>query len=303
MKVLITGATGLVGKELVTQLRKKGMGVHYLTTSRAKIRDEGDVKGFFWDPAAAYIDPASFEGVKCIINLAGATISRRWTASYKKQIQQSRTDSLNTLKGGLNALDSHEVEYVLSASAIGIYPDSVTDLYTEQSEISGQGFLAETVQLWESAALEFETMGLPLGIMRIGLVLSKKGGALPEIVKPVRLGVGAPLGSGQQWQSWIHLEDLASMMIFSLEERLEGIYNAVAPNPVTNQKLTQEIARILGKPLWLPKVPSWVLSAVFGEMSNLLLASQRVSSEKIAMEGFKFTYHNVHQALENLLTP
>ncbi|MGB5316477.1 MAG: TIGR01777 family oxidoreductase [Robiginitalea sp.] len=302
MKVLITGATGLVGKELVTQLREKGIGVHYLTTSRNKIQHSEDFCGFFWDPANHEIDTACFQGIQVIVNLAGATIAKRWTPSYKKEIQQSRTASLATLREGLKSVDAHQVEYLLSASAIGIYPDSLTELYTEQTPTAPTGFLAETVELWEGAAREFTTLGIPLGILRIGLVLSKNGGALPEIARPVRLGVGAPLGSGRQWQSWIHIEDLARMIVFALEEGLEGVYNAVAPNPVTHQKLTQEIARILQKPLWLPKIPSWVLSAVLGEMSQLLTAGQRVSSDKIAMEGFEFTYSNVHQALEEILT-
>ncbi len=302
MKVLITGATGLVGKELVAQLRAKGYGVHYLTTSKNKIQHSEDYRGFFWDPSNNEMDTACFEGVQGIVNLAGATIARRWTSSYKKEIQQSRTSSLATLKRGLNAVGDHQVAYLLSASATGIYPDSLTEFYTEQTQTTPTGFLAETVELWEAAAREFTSMGIPTGILRIGLVLSANGGALPEIAKPVRLGVGAPLGSGRQWQSWIHIEDLARMMVFALEERLEGVYNAVGPNPVTNQKLTQEIARILQKPLWLPKIPSWALSAILGEMSQLLTTGQRVSSEKIAMEGFAFTYTNVHQALEEILT-
>ncbi len=284
-------------------LRARGIGVHYLTTSREKIRTEPDFQGFFWNPSSNEIDPDCFEGIQAIVNLAGATIARRWTPSYKRQIRDSRTDSLTTLTNGLKALDSHQVAYALSASAIGIYPDSLTELYTEQSVVSPSGFLAETVQLWESAAHGFDALDIPLGIFRIGLVLSAEGGALPEIARPVRLGLGAPLGSGQQWQSWIHVGDLARMIVFAIEERLEGLYNAVGPNPVTNQKLTQEIARILGKPLWLPKVPKWVLSAVLGEMSQLLTQGQRVSSEKIAMEGFQFTYKNIHQALEDLLSP
>lgn len=302
MKILITGATGLVGKELVAQLRAKGYGVHYLTTSKNKIQHSEDYRGFFWDPSNKEIDTACFEGVQGIINLAGATIAKRWTPAYKKEIQQSRTGSLATLKRGLKAVGDHQVAYLLSASATGIYPDSLTEFYTEQTQTTPTGFLAETVALWEAAAREFTPMGIPTGILRIGLVLSANGGALPEIAKPVRLGVGAPLGSGRQWQSWIHIEDLARMMVFALEERLEGVYNAVGPNPVTNKKLTQEIARILQKPLWLPNIPSWALSTILGEMSQLLTAGQRVSSEKIAMEGFAFTYTNVHQALEEILT-
>ncbi|MEJ2584198.1 MAG: TIGR01777 family oxidoreductase [Robiginitalea sp.] len=302
MKVLITGATGLVGSALVSELRQAGIHVHYLTTRKEKIRDEVDYKGFHWDPEQNAIDLNCFEGVSVIVNLAGANIASRWTPSYRKKIQQSRTDSLQTLKNGLSGKVSHQVEYLLSASAIGIYPSSLTDFYTEETRAVDPGFLGETVVKWEQGAKEFSGIGIPQGIMRIGLVLAGQGGALPEMARPIRLGVGSPLGSGQQWQSWIHIRDLARMIRFCLEERLEGVFNAVAPNPVTNQKLTREIAAVLGRPLWLPKVPAWALRMVLGEMSRLLLASQRVSSEKIEAEGFEFEFKNVHRALEDLLS-
>lgn len=301
MKILITGATGLVGTALTDQLRQGGTQVHYLTTRKSQIRSEPDFRGFYWDPARNIIDPECFSGVSSIVNLAGASIARRWTTANKKVIQESRTDSLRTLKSGLASLDSHSVSYMLSASAIGIYADSLTQYHTEASQQFNPGFLGDTVRMWEAAAREFGQLGIPQGLFRVGLVLAGQGGALPRIVQPVRLGVGAPLGSGEQWQSWIHLEDLARMFRFALEERLEGVYNAVAPNPVTNQKLTREIASILQKPLWLPNVPSWALRLAFGEMARLLLASQRVSSEKIEMEGFGFRFKNVHTALEDLL--
>ena len=291
----------MVGTALVNQLRQAGFQVHYLTTSRDKIRTEPGYQGFYWDPSRNIIDRESFSGVSFLVNLAGTSIAGRWTPAYKKKIQQSRVDSLRTLKNGLASLEDHSVEYLLSASAIGIYASSLTEFHTEASERTDDGFLGETVRLWEGAAVEFTDLGIPLGIFRIGLVLAGQGGALPQLAKPVRLGLGAPLGSGQQWQSWIHLDDLAGMLRFGLEERLEGIYNAVAPNPVTNQKLTREVARILGKPVWLPNVPSWALKMALGEMSQLLLSGQRVSSEKIEMEGFDFRFKNVHQALEDLL--
>jgi uncharacterized protein (TIGR01777 family) len=292
----------LVGSALVSELRQAGTVVHYLTTRKEKIRDEVDYKGFHWDPAKGQIDRDCFEGVSVIVNLAGATIAKRWTPSYRKLIQRSRTDSLQTLKNGLSALDSHQVDYLLSASAIGIYPSSLTEFYTEENTAVDPDFLGQTVVKWEQAAKEFSAIGIPQGILRIGLVLAGHGGALPEIARPVRVGVGAPLGSGQQWQSWIHLRDLAGMMRFCLEERLEGVFNAVAPNPVTNEKLTREVASVLKRPLWLPKVPAWGLRMVLGKMSRLLLASQRVSSEKIESEGFVFEYKNVHRALADLLS-
>lgn len=291
----------MVGNALVTELRQAGAHVHYLTTRKDKIRDEVDFKGFYWDPTQNRIDRDCFQGVSVIVNLAGASIARRWTPSYREKIQKSRTDSLNTLKKGLSEMGSHEVEYLLSASAIGIYPSSLTELYTEKSQAVDAGFLGDTVVKWEKAAREFTALGIPQGILRIGLVLAGQGGALPEIVRPVRLGIGAPLGSGQQWQSWIHLRDLAGMMRFCVEERLQGVFNAVAPNPVTNQKLTREVASVLGRPLFFPKVPSWALRMVLGQMSQLLLASQRVSSEKIETEGFQFEFKNVHTALADLL--
>jgi uncharacterized protein (TIGR01777 family) len=302
LKVLITGATGLVGSALVTELSKAGIQVHYLTTRKEKIRDEVDFRGFYWNPKENRIDTECFRGVSVIVNLAGANIAKRWTSSYREKIQQSRTNSLNTLRKGLSEMESHEVEYLLSASAVGIYPSSLTELYSEDNSAVDPGFLGETVVKWERAAREFSALGIPQGILRIGLVLAGQGGALPEIMRPVLLGVGAPLGSGQQWQSWIHLRDLARMMRFCLEEHLEGIYNGVAPNPVTNQKLTREVASVLGRPLWLPKVPSWALKMVFGQMSQILLGSQRVSSEKIEALGFDFEFKNVQRAIADLLS-
>lgn len=290
-----------MGSALVSELRKAGASVHYLTTSREKIREEPHYQGFYWDPGRNEIDTACFQGVTQIVNLAGATIAQRWTAANRRKIQQSRTDSLHTLKKGLASLPDHEITYLLSASAIGIYPSSLTEFYTEDSPAVDTGFLGETVMKWEEAARSFSDLGISLGILRIGLVLAGQGGALPQLARPIRLGVGAPLGDGQQWQSWIHLRDLVRIMRLCLEERLEGVYNAVAPNPVTNQKLTREAAQVLGRPLWLPRVPAWALRMVLGKMSTILLASQRVSSEKIQQEGFEFEFKNVQCALEDLL--
>jgi uncharacterized protein (TIGR01777 family) len=291
-----------VGSELVSSLRADGISVHYLTTRKGKISQEAGYRGFFWDPSKNQIDPDCFLGVTHIVNLAGASIAKRWTPAYMEEIQKSRTDSLQTLYRGLSSLELHTVEYLVSASAIGVYPDSLSHYYTETCTQTASGFLGETVEKWERAAREFDALGIRRGILRIGLVLSVKGGALPQIIRPIRWGLGAPLGSGQQWQSWIHLHDLVRLIRFSLEESLEGVFNAVAPNPVTNKKLTQEVAATLGKPLWMPGVPAWGLKLVLGEMASLLLASQRVSSEKIEMEGFTFQYANIHQALQALLT-
>lgn len=300
MRILITGATGLVGSSLVARCRQEGIEVHYLSTRPDQLKSEAGYRGFLWNPAAGKIDPECFRGVQMIVNLAGSPISQPWTASRKKKIRSSRVDSLYCLQKALKSLDSHQVEYLVSASAIGLYPSSFTEFYNEAAS-AGTGFLSETVVQWEMALGAFRDLGIPCGMLRIGLVLAREGGALPALARPVRWGLGAPLGSGQQWQSWIHREDLVSVFRFAMEHRLEGPYNAVAPNPVTNRKLTCEVAQVLGKPFWLPRVPSWALKLLMGDRSRLLLDSQRVSSEKVQMEGFAFSFPNLRPALENLL--
>jgi len=291
----------LVGRALVARCLKDGIEVNYLSTRQGKLRSENGYRGFLWNPAAGTIDPECFRGVRMIVNLAGSPITKPWTAAGKKDIQNSRTESLQCLRKGLEALDGHQVAYLVSASAIGIYPSSHTEYYSEENTGPQAGFLQETVRKWEEAVKAFDALGIPQGMLRIGLVLAREGGALQALTRPIRLGAGAALGSGRQWQSWIHLHDLVSMFRFALDNRLEGTYNAVAPNPVTNRKLTAEAASVLNRPLWLPAVPSWALKLLLGERSHLLLDSQRVSCEKVQMEGFAFEFPNLRPALEDLL--
>ena len=303
MKVLITGATGLVGRAIVEVLHQKGIPVNYLTTSKGKITSDEDFQGFYWNPAKGEIDTDRFNNVQAIINLAGTSIAKRWTPQHRKKVISSRINSLQTLKKGLENSNNNEVECLVSASAIGIYPDSISDYYDESTSKVDGGFLGEVVQKWEAEAETFETIGVDVAKIRIGLVLSTEGGALPKMARPVKNFVGAPIGSGEQWQSWIHIKDLAQMFAFAVENNLRGTYNGVAPNPVTNTKLTKELAKILERPLWLPNVPAFFLKLVLGKMATLLLASQRVSSKKIEEEGFSFQYVNICQALKKLYTP
>lgn len=301
MRILITGATGLIGKEIVKRCHEEDISIHYLTTSKEKIKSEHNYKGFYWDPKQDIIDDKCFEDVDAIINLAGASIAKRWSKNYKREILESRIQSLHCLKKGLANVKNHHVKHIVSSSAIGFYPDSFTKYYDESCSVVSPTFLGEVTAAWESAVNEFSELGLFVSIVRIGLVLDPNEGALPQMVKPTKLGLGAAFGSGEQWQSWIHVYDLSKIFVYIIQNELDGIYNGVAPNPISNIELTKAIAKMLHKPLFLPNIPEFVMKLVLGDMHILLFESQRVCSKKIEAAGFDFTYSNVQPALEAIL--
>ncbi|TJY37312.1 TIGR01777 family oxidoreductase [Pontimicrobium aquaticum] len=299
-RVLITGATGLVGQEIVKQCQAKNIAINYLSTSKNKLQSKLNYKGFYWNPENNEIDISCFEGVEVIINLAGAYIAKRWTESYKKEILSSRLKSLNLL---YSTIQEHQfpVKQLVSASAIGIYPDSNINYYEETFNDFGTGFLTEVTTQWEAAALQFENLNINTSLIRIGIVLSNDGGALPKLVRPIKNFVGTALGKGSQWQSWIHIKDLAHLFLYVVEHNLQGVFNGVAPNPVKQRELVKVIGKTIKRPIVLPKVPSFVLKLLLGDMSAIVLESQRVSSQKIENLGFQFTYHHLQPALEDLL--
>ena len=300
MRVLITGATGLLGKEITELLLKNGMKVNYLTTSQDKIQHQPNYQGFYWNPTEGIIDETCFIDVESIINLAGANISERWTAQYKEDIVESRTNAINLLYNALKN-NPNQVRNFITASAIGIYPSSLTDNYSEEFTQFNNSFLANVVVKWEESATQIERLGINVCKLRIGLVLSDEGGALLKLTRPIRMGFGSGFGSGKQWQSWIHVKDLAEIFLFALENGLTGVYNAVAPNPVTNNQLIKTIAQTLDVPILLPNVPKFILSLILGEMHTLLIESQKVSCQKIQDEGYDFQFKNLDVAIKNLL--
>ncbi|WP_412986151.1 TIGR01777 family oxidoreductase [Pontimicrobium sp. IMCC45349] len=299
-RILITGATGLVGQEIVKQCHAVGIHVNYLSTNKEKLKSTSNYKGFYWNPKSKEIDVNCFKDIDTIINLAGASIAKRWTSSYKKEILESRIDSLKCLYDAIEE-NNIEVSHLVSASAIGIYPSSKTHYYDESNKDKEEGFLSNVVEQWEDEVDTFANLNVKVSKIRIGIVLAKKGGALTELVKPVKLFLGSPLGTGKQWQSWIHIEDLASMFLYVIKNKIEGVLNGVAPNPVKQKELIKLAAKQLNRPVFLPNVPSFVLKIILGEMSSLLLESQRVSSKKIESLGYHFKYHHLQPALKEIL--
>lgn len=300
MTVLITGATGLVGQELVNLLLQNGYTIHYLSTSKSKLVSQNNYKGFFWNPKKAEIDTNALTDVEVIIHLAGANVAKKWTTAYKEEIIESRVLSTQLLYKTLQK-NSHKVKQIISASAVGIYPDSLNKIYHETDLDIDVSFLGNVVKQWENEVSQFEKLEIIVSKIRIGLVLAKSSGALQEMAKPIKYGVGAAFGSGEQYQSWIHLQDLAAIFQFVMENQLAGVYNGVAPYPVTNSELTKAIAKTLGKPLFLPNIPKFVMKLILGEMHQILFSSQHVSCRKLLDENFQFKFASLDKALNDLL--
>lgn len=300
MSYLITGATGLVGSEILKLCEQQNIVVHYLTTRKSEIKQTELLKGFYWNPAKKEVDVSAFEGVTCIIHLAGASVAKRWTSLYKNKILDSRIQSTNLIAETLKTID-HKITQFITASAIGIYNNSLTNFHKENSTDLATNFLGQVVKSWESIADQFKDSGIKVAKIRTGLVLSEKGGALYKLVNPIKMCVGSAFGKGSQWQSWIHLSDLARLFLYVSNNNLEGVYNATAPNPVTQSKLIKTCAEILEKPLWLPNIPNFMAKLIFGEMSIILLDSQRVCSKKIIDKGFNFSFNTIEAATKNLL--
>lgn len=300
MKVLITGATGLVGNEIVKLFLQNGVQVHYLSTSKEKLEHKENFKGFYWNPTTSELDINAFEDVTTIIHLAGASVAKRWTKSHKQEIIESRVLSTKLLFQYL-AKNSHQVTHIISASAIGIYPHSFDVVYNESHLEVDESFLGSVVAKWEDEVNAFERLGIKVTKIRIGIVLAKKGGALQEMVKPIKMGLGTAFGSGEQYQSWIHIQDLAQIFYFIMQYQYEGVFNAVSPYPVTNNEMTKAIGKVLEKPIFLPNIPKFIMKILLGEMHEILFLSQHVSARKLLDKGFQFRYASLDKALINLL--
>jgi len=295
-KILITGATGLVGTELKKHLLNKGYEVN--TLSRKK---DNDANNFVWDVYKGTIEADCLNGVDAIIHLAGEPVAdKKWTDERKKQIIDSRVKSTELLFKTIRSKPELQLKSFISASAVGFYGDCGDEILTEESP-KGYGFLADCCKLWEDAVDQGKKMSLRVVKLRTGIVLSNDGGALPQLDKPVKLFVGAGLGTGKQWTPWLHIDDMVEMYIEAIENpKMEGCYNACAPFPVTNIALTKAIAKQLRRPFWPIKVPKKALELLLGERVDAVLMSNNTSAQKILDAGFKFKFTHLDDALKDL---
>ncbi len=296
--ILITGSSGLIGRNLSRFLLQKGYTIYHL--SRSIPNKDSLFKTFKWDVYDGKIDAHCIDGVDAIIHLAGEGIADKpWSKKRKGLIIKSRTESIRLIYDLLKRKDN-QVKTIISASAIGYYGDQDNKLLTEDNP-PGTNFLANTCIAWEKAVDEGAALGIRIVKLRTGVVLSLQGGALPQMAKPIKWGIGANLGSGKQWVSWIHLQDVLRMYHFALENlELSGTYNMTAPHPVQNSEFTALLAKQLRKPIWLPGVPVFVLRMILGEKSSLVLDSAKVSSDKIINAGFTFNFLTLADALKNI---
>ena len=304
--ILITGGTGLLGSALTKLLLSEGHKVIILTRN-PKPSNQPDIEYAKWDGKSETIDKNAVSSADYIIHLAGAGVAdKRWSEDRKKEIVESRTQSSALIIKALQEIPNH-VEAVVSASAIGYYGDDEKrgpkkKSFTEEMRPDKE-FLGETCRLWEESIEPVQKEGKRLVKLRIGIVLSNDGGALPEFKKPIKFGIAGVLASGKQVVSWIHINDVCRMFLFAIQNKnLQGVYNAVAPTPVRNKELTILLAeKMKGRFFVDLHVPAFALKIMLGEMSVEVLKSATVSCEKIRTEGFNFLYPTIEAALENLV--
>lgn len=301
--ILISGGTGLVGRRLSAMLLEKG---HTLIILTRRIKESVDPKLSYalWNTDSNTIDINAVAKADYIINLAGEGVAdKRWSKKRKREILESRTKSCNLIVNTLRN-NANKVKAVVSATAIGWYGDDVKNNlpFTEEAP-PAKDFLGETCKAWEESINPITSLGKRLVKIRVGVVLSKEGGALKEFIKPIRLGVAAILGSGKQIESWIHIDDICRMFIYAMEnELLNGVYNAVAPKPVDNKTLVYALAKKIKGSFFIPVyVPSFILKIIVGELSTEVLKSVTVSSAKISNAGFQFVFPSIEAAANDLV--
>ena len=298
VRVLVAGATGFVGRELVRVLFEKGHDILILTRNveSAVLKIPAGCKVIEWSPNVNFLAPSLISKVDVVINLAGENIADgRWTKKRKKKILDSRVMSVKRLAEALKFLN-HKPKLFISASAIGYYGNCDAKEIDEKTSI-GNGFLSDVCQKWENEIFEIEKLGIRTVACRIGMVLGHDGGVLKRMILPFKLGLGGKLGTGKQWISWIHINDLVNILVYTMEDAsINGVINAVSPNPTMNIDFTSVLGKTLNRPT-IFALPTFFLRFIFGELSELLLGSQRVLANRMLDKGFKFQYGKLEDAL------
>jgi uncharacterized protein (TIGR01777 family) len=297
VKIAITGASGLIGRRLLKILAREGHTLHVLSRHAGANMPPG-VRLFVWDPGKGEPPEEALREAGAVVHLAGENVAQRWTADARRRILESREAGTRSLVRALAKLPRRPAVLVC-ASAVGYYGSRGDETLTEASA-PGTGFLTDVCVAWEREAQAAEALGMRVARMRTGVALDPRGGALKKMLPPFRMGAGGKLGGGRQWMSWIHLDDLAALYRFALENPIAGPVNAVAPQPVANADFTRELARALHRPALFP-VPKLALRLLFGEMSEMLLASQRVVPQAAEAAGFRFRFPQLGPALADLL--
>ena len=300
MNILIAGGTGFVGQALTAYFTQKGYHMYILTRNAQKQEHHRYIHYVQWLTNEA--NPLKqLPSIDVVINLAGESInSGRWNDARKRTIVESRLQATEAIYD-LIAKMPNKPSVVIQASAIGIYGTSLHETFTERHNKVGTDFLAETVKKWEEAGRRIESLGVRTVFMRFGIILGKHGGALPRIVLPYKWLIGGTIGSGQQWMSWVHIDDVVGAVDFAIRNgNISGPVNVTAPQPVTMKQFGKTIANILHRPHWLP-VPSFALQLLLGEMSMLVLEGQRVIPEKLLQAGYRFSFPTIDRALANIL--
>jgi hypothetical protein len=299
-KIIIAGGSGLLGMRLSYMLHERGHDIVHL--SREPMQDKG-YQTFGWNPTADFLDETPLSYTNYIINLAGAGVAdRHWTVSRKKLIIQSRVDSALVFKKRIAEGKIPNLKAYISASAIGFYGNRGDELLSEEDTSGMTGFLPESVKAWENAIAEVQKTGIRTIAIRIGVVLSSKGGALPKMMMPLRLFSASYFGDGRQWLSWIHIDDLCRIFIKAVEDNeMAGTFNGVSPNPVSNLEFVATLRNAMNKPAILMPVPAFLLRSTMGEMADIVLDSSRVSSKKIERSGYVFHYPELLPALHDIL--
>jgi len=298
MKILISGASGLVGTHLIPTLKAKGHEVYKLVRKTPKNSDE-----IQWNAKTGIFEKelSKIENFDAVVHLAGDNVADgSWTKEKKQRIRESRTVGTKVLVDSLKKLENPPKTFI-SASAIGFYGNRGDEILTEDSA-KGEGFLSEVCGEWEAEAKKAADFGARVVMLRIGVVLSKDGGALAKMLTPFKFGVGGVVGSGKQWMSWIDLEDLISIVHFALEdENLNGAVNVTAPKPVTNQEFTKTLGAAISRPTIFP-IPEFAVKLIFGEMGEtLLLEGARILPKRLTESGFNFKHQNLEEALKDIL--